>query len=49
MGTIRLFLIKKVGQIICRIILFFSGLLWIHVDYQEDVDYKKWLGPDWKP
>lgn len=23
--------------------------MWINVEYQEDIDYRKWLGPDWKP
>ena len=45
----RLSLIRWMGQWVCRGILLASGIYWINVEYMEDADYKKWLGPDWKP
>jgi len=24
-------------------------VVWCNIEYVTDVDYKKWLGPDWKP
>ena len=26
-----------------------AGVIWIKTEKMEDFDYKKWLGPDWKP
>ena len=46
---VRYSIIKVMGWFICRGILLVSGLVWIKTEYMEDVNYKKWLGPDWKP
>ena len=32
-----------------RICLFFTGVYWLKVERVENADYRKWLGPDWKP
>ena len=32
-----------------RIHMFMCGLTWINFSKRPDVDYKEWLGPDWKP
>ena len=45
----RYMIIKVMGWFICRGILLVSGVVWIKTEYMEDADYKKWLGPDWKP
>lgn len=42
-------IIKIMGYFICRGILLVSGVIWLKTEYMEEVDYKKWLGPDWKP
>ena len=26
-----------------------AGLIWLETEYVTDADYRKWLGPDWKP
>ena len=28
--------------------MFLSGVVWIEYKERTDIDYKKWLGPDWK-
>lgn len=45
----RRWMIKKIGEFICRGILSVSGVHEIDVQRVEDCGYKKWLGPDWKP
>ena len=42
-------LISTHGYFIIRICMFLSGILWLKVERVEDSDYRKWLGPDWKP
>ena len=32
-----------------RIHMFSCGLVWTNYTRRPDVDYKEWLGPDWKP
>ena len=32
-----------------RTCLFFTGVYWIKAERVEDADYRKWLGPDWRP
>ena len=48
-GPIRYQLIKRAGQISCRVHLFVASLVWIDIEKVEDCGYEKWLGPDWKP
>ena len=45
---IRRILTKKPGQYLPRLLIFVAGLVWINVE-RPDIDYKKYLGPDWKP
>ena len=35
-------------RVCCRLMAFFAGIYWYSVK-KENVDYKKYLGPDWKP
>jgi 1-acyl-sn-glycerol-3-phosphate acyltransferase len=44
----RKFAIKKLSQYCCRTIIFLGGFYRIDYDYDEKVDYSKYLGPDWK-
>lgn len=48
-GPIRLFLLKTMGKLACRLQLLISGVVWLEYEEVKDADYKKWLGPDWKP
>ena len=48
-GPTRQFLITFFGKLSVRLQAFIAGLVWVDVEYVKDVDYKKWLGPDWKP
>ena len=47
MHPIRRFLIKKNGQIAARLAMLMSGIFHIKVE-RPDIDYSKYLGPDWK-
>jgi len=31
-----------------RVFLFTAGVTWMSKGRKRDIDYKKWLGPDWK-
>lgn len=44
----RQFAVKKLSQVICRIIVSLCGFLNIEYEYRTDIDYKEYLGPDWK-
>ena len=50
-GPIRRFLIVRIGQVATRLHALFGGLVWIDIEHVStgEGDYKKWLGPDWKP
>lgn len=41
--TLRQFLKPTV-----RAIMLGAGIVWVDYEHRKDVDYKKWLGPDWK-
>ena len=45
----RLAFIRYMGYFVCRSILFIGGVVWLETKRVEDADYRKWLGPDWKP
>ena len=45
---IRRVLTKVPGQYLPRFLIFVSQLYWIRVERPE-VDYSKYLGPDWSP
>lgn len=32
-----------------RIHLLMCGVTWVRYNYKQNKDYRKWLGPDWKP
>ena len=48
-GPTRLFLLRTMGKFSCRLQLLFAGVVWIEYEKMEGADYRKWLGPDWKP
>ena len=39
-------LVKKPGQYLPRLLIFFAGVVWIKVE-RPKVDYTKYLGPEW--
>ena len=45
----RKWMIKKLSQYCCRIVVYAIGFWWIDYDYDKTVDYREYLGPDWKP
>lgn len=45
---IRRFFILNIGKILVRIKIISIGIYSINWE-KPDIDYKKWLGPDWKP
>lgn len=49
MGPFRNFMVNTMGQIFCRVELLNLGFTWIDFIHDDSVDYKKYLGPDWKP
>ena len=50
-GPTRRKFIRVGVAVLTRPIVFFSGMYWINVEYVStgEGDYRKWLGPDWKP
>ena len=42
-------LIKYNSMYCCRIVAYMIGIMWVDYDYDQTVDYKPYLGPDWKP
>ena len=50
-GAVRKNLIGYVGYASCRLHCLMGSLLWVKVEYVStgEGDYRKWLGPDWKP
>ena len=32
-----------------RLHMLSSGVVWISLEERRDIDYRKYLGPDWKP
>ena len=45
---VRWSIIRYLGWIACRLTLLFGGVVWLETK-RLDIDYSKWLGPDWKP
>lgn len=39
----------SVGRLTARVVMFLTGIVWFETEYMYDADYRKWLGPDWKP
>lgn len=50
-GPIRKKLLGTITFICCRWHAFIGGLYWVKLEYVStgEGNYKKWLGPDWKP
>ena len=50
-SPLRKRIIKAGTFVIVRCSAFSAGLAWVNVEYVStgEGDYKKWLGPDWKP
>ena len=42
-------LISFFSRYCCRIIVYVIGYCWIEYDYDKSIDYKEYLGSDWKP
>jgi 1-acyl-sn-glycerol-3-phosphate acyltransferase len=40
--------LKFIVMYSCRIVALMLGVMWIEFDYDKSVDYKHYLGPDWK-
>jgi len=51
LGPIRKAMLGTAMFICCRLHALIGGLYWVTFDYvsTEEGDYRKWLGPDWKP
>ena len=42
-------ILKFIVPLNFRIMLFIGGIVWINTEYMYEADYRKWLGPEWKP
>ena len=47
LGPIRYALIFGSLKPLCRLFMLLLGCYWMDSRQVDDIDYKKWLGPDW--